>query len=133
MTNRLHFRTLPAPLDSAGQWTNGYIFQYNNAGNFSVWQVSGGSSSPLVGWTYSPAIMPYDWNTLKVVASGGDMEFYINEVLVASGHNETHAEGRVGTSMWRGSDVKAPLFVDWARVSSSAVPGAYTDPIAAVP
>jgi hypothetical protein len=36
LPNRLHFRTLPAPLDSAGQWTNGYIFQYNNAGNFSV-------------------------------------------------------------------------------------------------
>jgi hypothetical protein len=133
LPNRLHFRTLPAPLDSAGQWTNGYIFQYNNAGNFSVWQVSGGSSTPLVGWTPSPAIVPYEWNTLKVVASGGDMEFYINDVLVASGHDETHTGGRVGISMWRGSDVKSPLLVDWARVSSSAVPEAYNDPIAAVP
>jgi hypothetical protein len=112
---------------------NGYVFQYTNAGNFSVWSVSGGSSTPLVDWTPSPAIAPYEWNTLRVVASGGDMEFYINDVLVASGHDETHATGRVGISMWRGSDAKAPLIVDWARVSSSAAPGVYTESISAVP
>ena len=133
LPNRLHFRTQPAPLDSAGQWMNGYVFQYTNAGNFSVWSVSGGSSTPLVDWTPSPAIAPYEWNTLRVVASGGDMEFYINDVLVASGHDETHATGRVGISMWRGSDAKAPLIVDWARVSSSAAPGVYTESISAVP
>jgi len=132
LPNRLHFRTQPAPLDSAGQWTEGYSFQYTNAGNFSVWQISGGSSTPLVGWTYSPAIVPYGWNTLKVVANGGDMEFYINDILVASGHDETHTAGRVGISMWRGSDAKAPLLVDWVRVSSSAAPAVYTDPISAV-
>lgn len=133
LPNRLHFRTQPAPLDSAGQWTEGYLFQYTNAGKFSVWQVSGGSSTPLVGWTYSPAIVPYGWNTLKVAARGGDMEFYINDVLVAAGQDETHAEGRVGISMWRGSDVKAPLIVDWARVSHNAEPGVYSEPISAVP
>jgi hypothetical protein len=129
LPNRLHFRTQPAPLDSAGQWTDGYLFQYTNAGYFSVWVVQGGSFIPLVDWTQSASIVPYGWNTLKVVASGGDMEFYINDTLVASGHDETHPEGRVGISMWRGSDVKAPLVVDWAKVSSNAVPGEYTSPL----
>ena len=132
LPNRLHFRTQPAPLDSAGQWMDGYLFQYTNAGYFSVWQVTGGSFTPLVGWTPSSSIVPFEWNTLKVIANGGDMEFYINDILVASGHDESHAGGQVGISMWRGSDLKAPLLVDWARVSHVAEPGVYTAPLTMV-
>jgi len=130
LPNRLHFRTQPQPLDSAGQWTNGYIFQYSNGSYFSVYSVTAGSFTPLVGWTYSSVINRYGWNTLKVVAKGGDMEFYINDTLVAFGHDETHAEGQVGISIWRGSDPRAPLLVDWVKVSSSAEPALFADPLA---
>ncbi len=130
LPNRLHFRTQPLPLDSAGQWTNGYIFQYSNDSYFSVYSVTDGSFTPLVGWTYSSVINRYGWNTLKVIAKGGDMEFYINDTLVAFGHDESHAEGRVGISIWRGSDPRAPLLVDWVKVSSSAEPALCADPLA---
>jgi len=130
LPNRLHFRTQPAPLDATGQWGNGYFFQYTNAGYFSVWRMSDGIPSPLVGWTESSAILPYDWNTLKVVASGGNMEFFINDTLVASGYDETHTDGRVGISLFRASGIKDPLLVDWVKVSSSAALGEYGSPLA---
>ncbi len=130
LPNRLHFRTQPAPLDSTGQWANGYFFQYTNAGYFSVWVGTDGVFTPLVGWTQSSAILPNDWNTLKVVANGGDMEFYINDTLVAAGHDETHNSGRVGISLFRGSDIKDPLLVDWVKVSSTAEPALCDTPLA---
>ncbi len=117
LPNRIHFYTQPSPLDSAGQWTNGYLFQYTNAGYFSVWEVTEGDSTPLQVWTPSDAIQCYGWNTLKVVASEGYMAFYINDTLVFTGFDDTHTSGRVGISFWRGDDARAPLRVDWARVS----------------
>jgi 2',3'-cyclic-nucleotide 2'-phosphodiesterase (5'-nucleotidase family) len=132
LPNRLHFRTTPDPLDTAGQWMNGYMFQYTNAGMFSVWKFTDGKAEPLVGWEYSSAIIRNGWNVLKVVANDGDMEFYINGEMVAAGHDESHAIGRVGISMWRGSDGTSPLLVDWVTVSNTAYPEVYTDPIKAI-
>ena len=131
LPNRLHFRTAPDPLDGSGQWTNGYMFQYTNAGYYSVWKVVDGVFSPVVGWTYSPQIVPYGWNTLKVVANGDNMEFYINGVLHAAGSDGTHSIGRVALSMWRAT-VKAPFMVDWVQVSNIAAPADYTAPVTAV-
>jgi hypothetical protein len=133
LPNRLHFRVTPEPLDSAGQWMNGYMFQYTNAGKFSIWKFTDGKAEPLVGWVWTPEIVPYGWNVLKVVANDGDMEFYINDVLVAAGHDESFTVGRVGISTWRGSDVKAPFLLDWVKVSNTAYPEVYTDPIGLVP
>jgi 2',3'-cyclic-nucleotide 2'-phosphodiesterase (5'-nucleotidase family) len=132
LPNRLHFRTTPEPLDSAGQWKNGYMFQYTNAGKFSIWKFTDGKAEPLVGWEYAPAIVPYGWNVRSVVANDGDMEFYINGFLVAAGHDESFAVGRVGVSSWRGSDPKAPFLLDWVKVSNTASPNVYTDPIGVV-
>jgi hypothetical protein len=133
LPNRLHFRVTPEPLDSAGQWMNGYMFQYTNAGKFSIWKFTDGKAAPLVGWTYSSEIVPYGWNTLKVVANDGDMEFYINGELVAAGHDESFAVGRVGISAWRDSGTKAPFLLDWVTVSNTAYPEVYTDPIGLIP
>ena len=131
LPNRLHFRTSPAGLDASGQWTNGYIFQYTNAGYFSVWKVVDGVFSPVVGWTYSPTIVPFGWNTLKVVANGENMEFYINGVLHAAGSDSAHSIGRVALSMWRAT-VKAPFIVDWVKVSNIATPATYVDAVTSV-
>jgi len=60
------------------------------------------------------------------------MEFYINGLLVAAGHDESFTVGRVGISTWRGSDVKAPFLLDWVKVSNTAYPEVYTDPIGVV-
>ena len=121
LPTRLHFRTATSPLDSAGQWANSYYFQYTNAGYFSIWKAVDGVNTALLPWTASSAILPYDWNALKVVANGPDMEFYINGTLVAYGSDDSLADGRVGVSVWRGSDPRAPLVVDWVKVSSEAV------------
>jgi hypothetical protein len=100
------------------------MFQYTNAGYFSVWKVVDGVFSPVVGWTYSPTIVPFGWNTLKVVANGDNMEFYINGVLHAAGSDSTHSVGKVALSMWR-AGTKAPLIVDWVKVSNVATPATY--------
>lgn len=130
LPNRLYFRTQPSPIDVTNQWTNGYLFQYTNAGYFGVWSVTDSVYTPLVSWTPSTSIVPFGWNTLKVVANGPDMEFYINDVLVASVYDETHTNGRVGISMWRGTYPKDPLLVDWAWVSIKAEPGLGVAPLA---
>ena len=103
---------------------NGYMFQYTNAGYFSVWKTVDGVLSPVVGWTYSPSIVPFGWNTLKVVANGENMEFFINGVLHAAGSDSAHSIGRVALSMWK-ANVKAPFMVDWVTVSNIAAPAAY--------
>ena len=131
LPTRVHFRTAAYPLNDNGQWMNGYIFQYTNAGFYSVWKVVDGNFSPLVGWAYSPVIVPYGWNRLKVIANGENMEFYINDVLHAAGKDSTFSIGRVGLSMWRASK-RTNLQVDWVKVSNIAPTGSYAEPVTAI-
>jgi hypothetical protein len=125
--NRIMIHGTPDPLLSQYYWNSYYSFQYTADGRYSVYKrVGGGSSVPLQRWTISPAIVTgANWNTLRVVASGGQLRFYINGSLVWSGTDYSLSYGRVGFGMYT-TDVTDMLEIDWATLTPSAVLGPVT-------
>lgn len=121
--NSLYVRGTPFPTNSYGFWSSGYQFTYANDGYFAVWKAVNGSWSLLQDYTSTSAIIPYDWNTLRVIASGSNLYFYINGTLVWSGADGTFNSGVVGLAMDNLEDSVSPndqIYVDWAVLSSYA-------------
>lgn len=118
--NGLLIRGNPASLFSYKMWKPAYWFAYTNNGSFSIWEyTSGGTEVALKGWTASAAIVKNGWNTLKVVAVGSSLKFYINGTLVASVTDTTLQTGQVGLGMYRDA-TSGTLLVDWAKLSTTA-------------
>ncbi|RJP49392.1 MAG: DUF1080 domain-containing protein [Anaerolineaceae bacterium] len=118
--NRIIIRGKPASLDALYQWKPSYIFQYTNNGNFSVFEISStGTEIALKGWTASASIVKNGWNTLKVIAVGKSLKFYINGTLVWSGNDPTLKTGQVGFGFYRDANT-GTLYVDWAKLSTTA-------------
>lgn len=114
--NAIFVRGTPDPLDAYHQWYSYYSFQFTRNGYFSVWRrVDGGQLVVLRDWTLSQAINQRDrWNTLRVVADGTTLEFYINGVRVWSGNDGTLTSGRVGFGMYKDEGSANRLWADWA-------------------
>ncbi|MBN2269586.1 MAG: hypothetical protein JXN61_03175 [Sedimentisphaerales bacterium] len=73
-----------------------YAFGHDEGSYFIYKQVSGVFTT-LVGWTDSEYLNPVtEWNTLKVVAQGPNLYFYINENLVNSVIDGDLISGRIG-------------------------------------
>ncbi len=105
-------------IGSANEWVPGYYFGYSNYGTYSIWQENwDGTYSAIQPWTYSARIRKYNWNTLKVVASGSNFKFYINGSLVRSFNNTRFPKGNVGFTMY---DDLGSFDVAWAKLT---VPG----------
>jgi Zn-dependent metalloprotease len=117
--NRIFVRATPNPLGADHNLHSYYSFQYTRDGSFSVWKRVNGTSTALQGWTTDPAINSGDaWNTLRVVADGPDLSFYISGTLVWSGTDTDLTSGRVGISMYRGaSSTGDQLYANWATLS----------------
>lgn len=115
--NFIVFRGTPDPLTANYNWYHEYKLQYSRDGHYSIWvRVAGGSATPIVGWTPSSAINQGDaWNTLRVVAEGTSLTFYINDTLVWSGSDASLSFGRAGVGMYDGG-AGEELRVDWARL-----------------
>jgi hypothetical protein len=114
--NRVIIRGNPAHLVSTKWWSPSYTFQYSNDGYFSVYYTSAtGTITALKSWTTSAAIHTgYSWNTLKVVAVGSSLKFYINGTLVWSGSSSALRTGTVGVGYY--ADTTSDwLYVDWAK------------------
>jgi hypothetical protein len=118
--NRIIIRGKPTSLSSTYWWQPSYVFQYTNDSDFSIYEMSsGGVTTELKGWTVSSAINPYGWNTLKVVASGSSLKFYINGTLVWNGVDSTITTGQVGFGFYRDA-YTGTLDVDWAKLTLGA-------------
>jgi hypothetical protein len=117
--NRLIIRGNPASLFSTNWWKPSYYFQYDNNGNFSVYEATSSSTTvALKAWTASAAIVKNGWNTLKVIAVGNSLKFYINGTLVWSGSDTTLQVGRVGFGFYRDA-AAGTLQVDWAKATNT--------------
>lgn len=96
------------------------MFQYTNNGYFSVWYVnSSGTATALKDWTTSSAIKMGDWNTLKVVAVGSSLKYYINGTLVWTGTHSSLRTGYVGFGFYRDTN-SGTLYADSAVLSTTA-------------
>lgn len=117
--NRVIIRGNSASLTSTNWWKPSYVFQYANDGKFSVYYMSStGAISALKPWTVSSAIVKNGWNTLKVVAVGSSLKFYINNTLVFNGVHTTLRTGSVGFGFYRNT-AAGTLFVDSAVLSTT--------------
>ncbi len=116
--NSIVVRGTPTPFGAGGRWHSGYSFNITRNGFYSVVKYTDGSGSLLQGWAYSSAINTgSDWNTLRAVADGSNLRFYINGALVWSGTNSSYVSGRVGIAMYRTADSSGDQFwADWATL-----------------
>lgn len=119
--NMLIIRGNPVSLNADKYWKSSYIFEYTNAGRFGIWRVnSDGSYTTLITWTTHAAIVQNGWNTLRVVAVGKSLKFFINGQLVWVGNDTGLRTGQVGLGMVRGiGSTGNNLLVDWARLSNT--------------
>ncbi len=116
--NHISIRGAPYPLDGSKRWNREYKFAYNNAGQYSVWEVNGASVVALKNWTASASIVVNNWNTLKVVAVGSSLKLYINGALVWSGTDTSLLAGKVGLGMYRDA-AAGTLYIDWAKLTNT--------------
>jgi hypothetical protein len=126
-SNRIIIRGDPDPLDAEYYWDSAYLFQYTRSGDYSVFKrVAGGDHVALASWTYSSAINQGDaWNTLRVVANGANLSYYINGTLVWSGPDPDLSTGRAGLGMYQNDSSGNELRVDWAKLCSLPAGVAY--------
>jgi hypothetical protein len=118
--NRIIIRGNPLSLDPTKWWKPSYVFQYTTAGSFSVYYANAaGTATALKPWTTSAAIVKgANWNTLKVVAVGSTLRFYINNTLVWAGANAALTTGQVGVGFYRDPSA-GTLYVDSATLSNT--------------
>lgn len=120
--NFVYVRGNPVP-NAFGFWSDGYQFVYANDGYFAVWKVVGGTWELLQDYTFTSAIAQNGWNTLRVVASNQNLNFYINGVLVWQGTDASLASGYVGVGMDNFEDFVTfgdQVWVDWTILNSYA-------------
>ncbi len=122
--NHISIRGKPKPVDSLKRWSNEYKFAYTNSGFFSVRKIMESSETVLKELTPSSAIVENGWNTLKVVAVGPSMNFYINGARVWSGTDPDLKTGQVGVGFHRDAN-PGTLLVDWAKLSNSPLAPVY--------
>jgi len=118
--NMVVVRGAPLPLTWGNYWARSYLFQYTRNGTYSIWKTVDGSYTPLQYWTYSPDInRGNSWNTLRVIASGPNLQFYINDTLLWTGFDSELTAGRVGLGMYRDTDSSNDLLrVMWATLTA---------------
>lgn len=116
--NSLYVRGNPGTVSDHGYWQYGYQFTYANDGTYSVQKVVDGGWTVIQDYTYTPMIGIDGWNALRVIASDGNLYFYINGTLVWSGADPTFTAGYVGVEMYNEVvDPNDKLEVDWAVLS----------------
>jgi hypothetical protein len=83
----------------------------------------------IVPWTYTAAINQGDaWNTLRVVADGTSLTFYINGTWLWSGSYSSLSYGRAGVGLYQDATFGNELLVDWAQLCTLAGAAAPTEP-----
>ncbi|KHK00513.1 family 16 glycoside hydrolase [Desulfovibrio sp. TomC] len=97
--NAIYFRGTSTPQDSYGDWNAGYWFAYSNNGYFTIYKAQNAAWTCLVNQTQTSAIVPIDWNVLRVTASGSSLQFFINGTSVYSLTDATLSSGQVGIEM----------------------------------
>lgn len=109
------------PLATDGSWETGYIFKYQNSGQWGLSMYTGGTLHGIAG-AFSSAITP-DWNKLTVWRVGDEISVWINETFLGTYPNSAYYFGYVGVGMVESSPSDpSPLLVDWAKVYYSANP-----------
>ncbi len=111
--NGVMVRGIPSPFGAENRWHSGYSLFYTRDGRFGVYRYDNGVSTTLVSsyLNFHPAILTGDsWNKLRVTAQGDRLTFYINDVLVWAGVDNTYTNGTIGLNMYRDALSTGDLF-----------------------
>lgn len=109
-------RGTPTPLNIVADWYNGYYFGFDGYGFYMVGKMVSGTWITLQPWTYSPYLIPGNWNALRVIAAGNNLYYYINGALVWSGVDYHLTYGNVGFEL--GTSPYYSLWVDSITLKS---------------
>jgi hypothetical protein len=77
----------------------GYTFFVTNCQKFSLLVLQDGEWMPRIDWSFSPAILPSETNTITVIAQGAHYDFYINGSYVGDLTDTQFSIGRVGLAV----------------------------------
>lgn len=113
--NSVYFSAVPFWNDS-GMWKWGYAFQYANDNTYRILRFDNGTPTLLRGWTYTPYIKSFDWNTLTVMQRTPYLDFWINGRYLGYIQDNTYQSGFVGIGSYRPEETKSPLYVDSAEL-----------------
>jgi hypothetical protein len=128
----LFIRGNPANLAGQKWWLPSYEFNYTNDGYFRVFKnLANGNSLAFNNWTATAAINQGGWNTLKVVAVGSNLKFYINNTLVFSTNDPSFRTGRMGVQFYTAPSTVGiagnRLYIDSAKGSNIPTGGVVYD------
>jgi hypothetical protein len=129
-------RGTPA-FNSYNNWQNGYYFVvgrfWNSLSCFAVQKINIGPWTYLTGgskWNCYADINYSDWNTLKVVAKGTTLKFYINGILMWSRSVSGPASGRLGIFTAPVNGGEESIYVDWAVAGRPVIPAGAEEVVA---
>jgi hypothetical protein len=109
-------RGTPTPLNAYADWYNGYYFGFDGYGFYQVGKMVNGYWTTIQPWTYTPHLNPGNWNTLRLIADGLNLYYYINGTLVWSGFDYSLSYGAVGFEL--GTDPSHSLWIDSVTLNS---------------
>jgi hypothetical protein len=117
----IYFCGSPSPIVDGALWNNGYMFLYDNTGQFEILEMYQGTLYSIVTWSDS-SYLTSGTNTLKVThsKSTGYTKFYINGHSLGYITLTDFASGMVGVTYYDYGQSNDKLFVDYAKVSLSA-------------
>ncbi len=120
--NCLDVRGYHPILDGFDEWLSAYQFCYETNGKFAVWKGINTNWSVMKGLTATGVIHKgAAWNTLKVIAIGSSLKFFINGTHVWTGSNNLLPSGTVGVDFFRDNiSTGNKLYVDSATMSTTA-------------
>lgn len=125
--NSLYFRGILNPKNSTSDWNTGFRFSYTNNYYWQFLYIGNGTYYPLVNFTYTSAIIPNNWNTLKVVANGTSIKLYINGILMVSGTaTGFNPSGNVGLGFYSTNGASERVYADWAKLNLTGLPFGFT-------
>ncbi len=111
-----------ASFSSTNEWYPGYMFAYYDWGSlghtpaFAIWRYEANGTYTIVAFANTDAVVSNGWNVLRITATGGTFNFYINNVSVYSLTDASFSRGSVGVGMQKISTASTTYYVNWATL-----------------
>src|SRR5215469_7046831 len=83
-------------LDALGNYNGGYLFEIDTAGHYKI-SAFNTSPQPLQDWTFTSALKKgfSVKNTLQVIARGGNLLFYANDIFLVAISDSNYSSGLI--------------------------------------
>jgi len=107
----------PGSLGEMDAWGSGYYILFNNSQQIGVWKRINDEWYMYYGFFFTPLLNADDWNTLKVIVEGDDLNIYINGTWWNTISDSTMEPAFVGLTFFKDSIGTDKLLVDWAKVT----------------